>query len=490
MKAWLVSLPPSEVHDSARAIFDALTSLNRTRMDADDRLKLLELYQVSIDMLEAPLESVFTSVAQPARERARAAGLLARNLQLEMANGYKLVLREKLSARFTLSNRNIPLLIQKLLAVHAKLMWICSKNYLSVPDGVWLEVHQICHYAIQQRMLDGPEQVERPILTIGGYYKQILLLALADPYRYQPHELDKIRELILHYGSLANISLAGESRAEGLGGMFAVKLDRDQPPQFYDPGLLDEFDTPAILLDSSDMAQMLRRVESAAELKIQSIADKTRAFASLDLLRRVIRQWSIAPKRVFQRISPDARVSTCTGLRSVTQLLGSQTHATGAEPVRSILPPPSLMHECKVLNESPCGFALRLSPVPQHCTCRVGDVVVVRAVDTRWMPGVLRWMQTVDQGAALEIGVQIIAPTADVVDIRPATSNGEGAFQTALSLPEVSVLDQPALLVAPRGTFSPGRELFIHGETARYVKVTRLVDQTPGMELIAYSELG
>ncbi|HEY9100449.1 hypothetical protein [Chitinimonas sp.] len=503
LKAWLVSLPPANLQETARAIFDALTTLNRVKLDDDTRLKLLEHYQLAIDLLDAPLEATYTSAAMPAKEKHKQAAVLARNLQLELANGYKLVLLERLQVRFSLGNKHIPQLIQKLLATYYKLMWVCCKSYTPVPPGVWQEVHSLFRHTIQHKLIDQPEGVD-PIRTLGGCYKQILLLALADPYRYHPSEHDKIQDLIRNYGSAAVFQPLGSQPSPNTpAGYFLVRMDADVAPTYLGQKPLDVEASNAILLDTMEMAKLLHKALHVVEQKLPGANDRSKAQAWIDLLRRVTRQWSIAPKRVFQRIRANSHVEMVVGLRMAAFYLNgaqpllqpvvlddSVVEITAEGPISisgaSYGPPDDWL----LLNESPGGFALRLQPAPQNCAYRVGDVVALRGKpEDDWMVACIRWLQAMPNSDSVEIGIQVLAPQGQPALVRPVTSHPGVTFQPCVLLPEVAALKQPAMLLAPRGTFGAMRELAIYtDEGEKVVRSARLSEQAVGYELFEYAE--
>jgi hypothetical protein len=498
VKAWLVSLPPANLLETSRAIFDALTTLNRVKLDDDARLKLLENYKVAVDLLEAPLEAAYTSAALPAKEKSKQTGTLARNLQLELANGYKLVLLDRLSVRFSFGNRQIPELIQTLFGIYLKLMWICCKSYMPVPEGVWAEVHALFHHAIQHKLIDQPD-ADHPIKTIGGLYKQMLLLALSDPYRFHPVEQDKINDLIKSYGAAAQFQPLGNTPNPA--GFFLIRLDSDSPPSFLGQRPFDVQATAAILLDTMEMAKHLHKALHAVELKLGAASDKAKAQAWIDLLRRVTRQWSIAPKRVFQRIRTNSNVEVAGGLRLAAYYLNgaqpllqpmvlSDPIVDAADPITTSGASYNAPDCWVVVNESPGGYALHMEPIPQNCVYRVGDIVGLRAEGQDvWMIACVRWLQTVTDGNAIEIGVQVLAPKGQAAMFRPTIANQETTFQGCLILPEVPAIKQSRLIVAPRGTFSPMRELSIFtSEGESIVRAAKLYEQAIGYELFEYTE--
>ncbi|MGQ5523464.1 hypothetical protein ACUHMQ_09395 [Chitinimonas sp. PSY-7] len=498
LKAWLVSLSSANAAETARAIFDALTTLNRIRLDGDNRLKLLEQYQTNINMLDVPLEATYASATAPAKEKAKHAAILARNLQLELANGYKLVLLERLSARFGFGKRDVPDLIHHLLITYQRLMWICCKSYSPVPTGVWLETHALFRHAIQHKMIDGPEEADHQSKTIGGCYKQILLLALSDPYRYHPLEHDKINDLIQNYGSATQFQPLNDHPHPA--GLFLVRLDQDQPPAFFGQRPQEVESSNSIMLVTIEMAKLLQKALHSVEQKFPTASDRSKAQAWMDLLRRVSRQWSISPKRVFQRIRANSPVQMTGGLRMTNYQLNN------AQPLfEPLLLDGGLPSEERqltfqdgehtqpdnwvVLNESPGGFALRLKPIPQHGIYRVGDVVGLRSQGVEdWMVGCVRWMQTTELGDAVEVGIQVLAPHGNSGMLRPTVAHTGGTLQPCLQLPEIPAIKQSSLILAPRGTFTPNRELAIYtNDGEQLVQASRLVEQAVGFDLFEYT---
>ncbi|MDK2123237.1 hypothetical protein [Parachitinimonas caeni] len=504
LKAWLVSLPHANLLETSRAICDALATLNRVKIDADTRQKLLEHYQVTIDMLEAPLEQAFTSGSVPMKDKARNSANMARALQMELANGYKLAILDKLEKRFSFGNKQLPQLFQHLLMTYQKLFWVCCKCYCPLPPGVWFELHCVFRHVIQHKMIDGPEEAAgNPNMTLGGLYKQILLLSLADPYRYSTSDLDKIQDLIRNYGAAAQFQPL--TVTPNPAGFFLVRLETDSPPVFLGQRPVDVDSRSAILLDTLDMAKHLHKALQSVESKAHSVPDKAKAQAWIDLLKRVIRQWSIAPKRVFQRIRASSLVEVCAGIRSASfyangakALLQPVVLDTGIEVSEqgsegpatlsgAVVPPPD---DWVVLNESPGGYAIRMQPVPQHCQYRVGDIVGLQSREQGgWMVAASRWLQVVDEGDAIEMGVQILASKAEAALIRPTIAHQGTTFQPCLLLPEVVALKQAPLIAAARGTFGPMRELAIYTDEGEYlVRATKLIEQAIGFDLFEYMQ--
>jgi hypothetical protein len=141
-----------------------------------------------------------------------------------------------------------------------------------------------------------------------------------------------------------------------------------------------------------------------------------------------------------------------------------------------------------VMNESAGGMALSKFPGAPS-SLRVGELLGMHSDrNNQWGLGVVRWASSGDAGE-LEIGVQMLAPSARPVSLRV---DGTDAFEQAFLLPELPQLKQPATLVANCGTCQPGGVLEVEtqaGGAAMRVRATRLLERTGSFERFQFSTL-
>ena len=82
----------------------------------------------------------------------------------------------------------------------------------------------------------------------------------------------------------------------------------------------------------------------------------------------------------------------------------------------------------------------------------------------------------------------MLAPQTEAIVIKPVIAAPDTMFQPALLLAAVPSLDQPARMVAPRGSFQPMREFEVRGPNGkRSVRATFLIEQTDSMDLFFFS---
>jgi hypothetical protein len=142
------------------------------------------------------------------------------------------------------------------------------------------------------------------------------------------------------------------------------------------------------------------------------------------------------------------------------------------------------LSEWDVVNQSAVGIKLRGMPTVDTAIS-VGELIAVqyRGVSALTV-GVVRWAQTFED-SSVEFGVQMLAPRAEAVTLEPTI--GRSSPQRALLMPEISVLQQPARIVAQPGNYQPHRE-FVLTQTAQIatIRAGELIEKTGCFELFRF----
>ena len=143
----------------------------------------------------------------------------------------------------------------------------------------------------------------------------------------------------------------------------------------------------------------------------------------------------------------------------------------------------------QVRDESAAGLSLARSGdlgVP----IRVGDLLGIQnSALQQWRIGVVRWVKSAD-AQHVEMGVEMLAPQAVPVAVRPAGVKG-AAFTQALLLPAIEVLRQPASLLLARGSSLPGEDLeLVEGEQgARRVRILNTVERSASFAQVVFADV-
>ncbi|MDR3409789.1 MAG: hypothetical protein P4L87_02410 [Formivibrio sp.] len=495
LRDWLIGLPSSNVIEAGRQIHDALASLNRIELAIDDRIKLLAEYETMLDLMAGGFEAEYAAAGLPVKEHAKQAAAIYRSLWLEMAMAWKVVLVNRMEKRslFGVNGKAEPLFIQRVLNSYWRVYRICCRLYQPMPSGVWGEIHQMFRLGAKNQFLNEPATPKNH--SISATYKRILLLALADPLRFAPPEQDKVVEIVESYSYLAHFQPTASLTSQA--GYFLIELDTDTPPRFVGNRTIEGTNLTSVLLDTTELSRHLHKTEAAIEEKAPLAHDRAKVLVRLQILRRIIRQWTITPQRTFQRIPSSSLVDIVFGLRSVLtelshgQILNPPQTSTPPEhhdEQETILPPPSRevrRTQWQVLNESPGGFAVHSVSVGDE-QVHAGDVVALRAtLDSPWLVASVRWLQ-VNEDNSLEMGLQVMSARAVPALISP-TIGATPNYLPAVLLPEIAALKQPARIAASKGTYTPLRELSILTATGMHkVRASKLVEQQMSYDLFDY----
>lgn len=512
---WLESLPLTNPVETSRAICDGLTALNRTKVSDETRLKLLETYRGTISKLLPALEDQFTGMPLPLPDKSRQIANQTRQLYAELANGYKLILVDHANRRISFgSGKLLPLIVQRAISSLSRILVVCYQTYAPTPAGIWAEIHQLFLYAATEKIQDEPVADLETYSSVGLAYKQALLLALVDPYKLMQGEVGKVMDYLTHFGSHAQLQpLAQTNNPTAL---FLVRLESDRPARAVAHNTSVTDARTDILLNTIELARLLHhqilRLEAGDNPQTLLLPGASEDPAYRSLLRRALKHWGVAPKRLFKRIAKDsgmgvqknADITVCAGIRSTHYLLSGgevlnlpEQAEEGIETEITLQPTGSLLEKetapnCTgshwlTVNESAGGLAMRRAS-RTGAKIRVGEIIGLRPENTAaWNIGVVRWMHS-ESPDHLEMGAQMLAPSARAILIKPVIGPSTDTFQPALLLPEVQALRQPATIAAARGAFQPKREFFVeeNGATCT-IRAVKLVEQTASFDLFEFS---
>ena len=104
---------------------------------------------------------------------------------------------------------------------------------------------------------------------------------------------------------------------------------------------------------------------------------------------------------------------------------------------------------------------------------------------------VVRWIKAT-AAQDLMVGVQLLAPSAQAVAVKPVSIHNqeEDEFKFSIWLGKSDVLNRPASLVAPAGTYSPDRNLFMdNGEILYMIRTSKLVESSHQFDWFEFVEL-
>ncbi|HEX4782487.1 MAG TPA: hypothetical protein VH301_17140 [Usitatibacter sp.] len=496
VKAWLEALPLARCLEAAQQMAVHLGALNRAKVEADDRVQILESYRPVAATILDELQAIYVKSALPLGNRAREALTFARALAFELAVGYRIAIGDRTGKLIAFgAKKQLPMLAGRALEyLNAELM-ASYKSYSPAPPAVWQELHQLYLFAEKQGVAAEPADPETKA-TPADFYVEALLLSLIDPYRLMPGETALVVAQIRGMRGLATL---GQARpATRSGGHFLVACDTDRPPKPMLSANDDAGGPNWRLLDANAIVDKLRARKNAHETgNVSATLSRSVTPEALALMGKLITLWGDPPKRAHRRDPMEATVAMCVGLKAVGHFVtvdGSNDAAT-AQAIAAGITIPLLripddeeskaypVGQWDVVNHSAGGLKLRREGDAGQ-PVQVGDVVGFKfAARAGWTVGVVRWITQFDMGG-MEFGAQFLSSSARSVWVQPAN---DVKFQAKPGL-LMSEGDGSEALLTPPSLFAELRvyEIEAGGETTT-VRATGLIEKSARFDVFYVS---
>ena len=222
---WITNLPMGDIAEASREIYQAIYTLNRLKIGPASRFKILQLYRQPVDTISNALKSQYQKNVFPLNKIKRQLAEFVRELQMEMAHGYKCTILDAEKARFMWGKKELKVQAATYAMFYLGEVLKCSYEvYMACPSRVWNEIHGIYQYAEQLGWLDFKNETGAGISPITKEYLINILMGLNNPYQLPEQELGKVREFLEGWAQLAEISPKLE--INNIAGHFLIEIGR------------------------------------------------------------------------------------------------------------------------------------------------------------------------------------------------------------------------------------------------------------------------
>ncbi|WP_159811705.1 molecular chaperone [Pseudomonas sp. 18058] len=535
LKRWIAGLPKANIGETARQLYQGLGELNQLLTPSDNRQHLLELLRPEVYFVCQHLERHFLHQAIMLDERSRKISNLCQALQSHLAIGYKqIVLR--IAPKYSKDRAALlGLALQR--AVHALKGQLvrATQLYSPPPEHLWFELHQLyrtsCELQLQQRRVHDDLASLTTELSLEQTYIAALLLGSARCNQLRQNQIARLAEELEPWSALLKLHPGTPDD-----GLFAISAELDVGPRYRSmfrreqrAGLLG-FD-PQPLVNTLE-AHLLHQ-DTSKPLPVPT-------GLSFDTLQHLHATWGEAAERSFQRTVGQGNLTVCVGMSALHFYLGGErsfsdmlkhpgaraanfSHAVAegekdswsqafdAAPQNNeeFLPYEEIQYDhlgedessadaaphyptysLPVINHSPGGYCLGW-PKEVPAELQAGEMLGIQdSVSLGWSIAVIRWIRQV-RGGGTQMGIELVAPHAQPCGLQLVRSRDDHSqYLRGLLLPEISAIDVPATLLAPRLPFQEGSKVLIntHGEEHR-AGLDRRVASTHSFNQFAYRSL-
>ena len=449
LKAWVSLLPRANPKETASMLYSGLVKSRAVKMSGSARYSLLEeLREAAIDSI-AWLERQFVGGTLPLAKDRYAFAQLAINLQIVLADSYRLASFEICAPAgaipmFKTSQINAALARSQwhyLQALH--LNW---KLYRSCPKGVWLSMHRVYQFA-KHINLEGKD-VEDPILSklvqIEHIYNEASLASLMNPLAFPQTGQESLKTLAASFAP--HCSIGSHSVTEK-----SVKLpiDADLPVNSELPENEVLFFTFSALLKDIETLSYDNKDENFNV----SITKGQYLSMPVAVLLKVKRSLGIALDRGHIRQFEPYPIETIVGFNNlhffvagqidfndyVQQLSQMSGHGLNMSADWMNINADTSSHitmPAAALDHSLGGYCIHW-PIHPSLRVRIGEVIGlnIQSPDAvpDWMVAVIRWLRY-EQDGTVVAGLELISRRCHSVALRIYQNKQPGSLMRGLEL--------------------------------------------------------
>ncbi len=459
----LAMLPRDDFLYTGHRILNDLEQFNRASVDDELRLKLLDLYRISILNLAKRLRKSIGKGNLPISKKLLTRQKITLDLHRQLTDGYKrILLNQDLSESVNHPEDIVIVSSERAIFSLLEILTLSYLSYTPVPSNTWKEMHTIFQMAHQKGFsgIKIPDVADsNKSLKILDIYLFAVLLGLSEPYGLPNGGL----YVLLRYVHLwiGYLSLFDKNNLEGLRYFYRIDPDIDKPalpfPEAHHKGLL-------YITTDSLVHQML-----GPNPPIDVTADnKDSSDASLSIhtfFPKLISSWTKYPIRRFQRNNASGEVDLMCGFKKIIRFLQpSNSSLTEIEK--------NQFQIWQIRNDSATGLGIEYHG-HEVKSVSVGDLVLYRTIDmdteNRWVTGIIRRFN--HQGRShLSIGIQRMPPDAHPGKIYKLSGNEKDSLPI-LMYPENRLLNSEATLTTPPGIYHAGAKFNVSLDNGRKFRV-------------------
>ncbi len=512
LKTWIAGLPKANIGETARQLYQALVEINQLLTPSDNRLQLLEILRPEVYFVCKQLERHFLNQAIVLDERPRKVANLCQALQNHLAIGYKLIVTRLVSQTGRERNQLLNIALQRASHSLCGPLIRASQLYCPVPEGLWLELHQLYQIArqrgLQKNLIRDPLASHAQGLSVEQSYLVALLLGCARCNQMRQNAIARLAEVLEPWSTLVTLQ-TGENPSS----LFAIAPQQDGPPRYT--SLFQDKELSSTL--GIDPSNLVDAIKEHLLLPAENL-NKSRLVApegfSQDMLQHLAAAWGDIAERTFQRSQASGQLTICIGMSALHFFLAgrrpfhdvlklpSQKTApvfkvdsgapdiwSNAFDVRKVsewdrhLPMEEIQYSkpaqalqssedsepesyptypLSIVNISPGGYCLSW-PKDVPSQLQAGELLGIQGLPQQgWSVAVVRWIRQV-RGGGTQMGIELIAPHAQPCGLqlmRKAEQNSQ--YLRALLLPEISAISRPASLITARLPFQEGNKVLIN----------------------------
>jgi hypothetical protein len=347
---------------------------------------------------------------------------------------------------------------------------------IPTPMNFWRNAQALYHRAHES--VDPTSTLPAEVGAIDIRFKTLLALTAAQPEGLAPREIAFLADYLETYSAATRIDMI---RPEAAGDWFWLDANLDQPP--VPLARLQPEGGACLYFRFGELANLAARhldqlndgiPPSALGLPLQAAGADYR-----NALERARQCWAAPRRRSFNRRPQALRVEVCTQLSTLWTALVTDSQQEPKSTACDLT-----YSDWTLLNESPSGYAIA------HVVGEITGIVPGCAVGLRtgagaaWQICLVRWARS-KSSSHVELGLEVLAPSAQPVRIQALTSRNPEPPIPALLLPALPGLNRSEAILAVRGDYNARPFTLLQEHEARL----QVVECMPHRSLIETSSI-
>ena len=315
LNAWLAGLPKANLGQSTRALYSAVTELNRVRLTPALRLQLLELLRPAIYVASQGLRRHYLNQPVQLPEQPQKVARLAHVLHEQLATGYILVAIHTLTlgkqSGFSQPTQAVATAIHRAIVEHSQNLLRDYQLYRNPHPGCWATLHQLNKFARENGVLrTAIADTQCGDCTLEAAYLRALLLGGSHPNQLRQDHFVKVFQQSLSWGAAVAIVTPDQA-------LLVINPDSDEGPCYRE---FAEVGAAWFGLDTRHLAQVLRAQHELAEA--QALNDLQ---LPAELLQHLAHTWSNASSRDHVRIDVCEPIEIALGMTAAHHFIAGET---------------------------------------------------------------------------------------------------------------------------------------------------------------------
>ncbi|GBE07440.1 hypothetical protein BMS3Bbin11_00349 [bacterium BMS3Bbin11] len=479
----LAALPHDDFLYSGHHILNDLEQFNRASVNDELRLKLLDLYRISILNLAKRLRKSIGKDDLPISKKLLTRQKITLDLHRQLTDGYKRILLNQDLAENVDNSENIVIVsCERAVFSLLEILTLSSLSYTPVPENTWKEMHTIFQMAHQKgftgiRIPDVADSNKS--IKILDIYLFALLLGLSEPYGLPNgglHTLLRYFHLWIGY-----LSLFDKNNLDGLRYFYRIDPDIDKPalpfPEAHLKGLL--------YVTTDSLVHQIRGPNPPIDITEDYKNGRISSLSIRSFFPKLISSWTKYPIRRYQRSNASGEIELITGLSKINYFLQQSNSSLTKKDKNKF-------QIWQIKNDSATGLGIEYHG-HEVKSVNVGDMVLYRTIDleieSRWVTGIIcRFNQP--GRSHLSIGIQRMPP-----DVHPGKifklSKNEKDSRPILMYPENRLLNSEATLATLPGIYHAGMKFHVSLDNGREfrIRAIKAVQLNPLFEQFTFESL-